>query len=121
MVYIPCMCPIPLMCPIPIFRHEMSVAKRCNLILIDEAHFLNEAPRGATLEAAVSRMQTIHEGSSELLRFIAISATIPNIEDLATCVATSASFWASSRVVIGGVYHPTHARCAVLYVIVIPR
>lgn len=92
--------------------HEMSVAKRCNLILIDEAHFLNEASRGATLEAAVSRMQTIHEGSSELLRFVAISATIPNIEDLATWLSAGSEEPAAQHE-FGEEYRPVKLEVAV--------
>ncbi|KAI5918167.1 hypothetical protein F4810DRAFT_704375 [Camillea tinctor] len=48
------------------------------LVLIDEVHFLKDV-RGATLEAVVSRMKTI--GAN--IRFVALSATIPNIEDIA--------------------------------------
>lgn len=42
-------------------------------------HMLKEA-RGATLEAVVSRMKSI--GTD--VRFIALSATVPNSEDIAT-------------------------------------
>ncbi|KAI1812420.1 P-loop containing nucleoside triphosphate hydrolase protein [Poronia punctata] len=48
------------------------------LVLIDEVHILKDT-RGATLEAVVSRMKTI--GAS--IRFVAISATVPNIDDVA--------------------------------------
>ena len=49
------------------------------LFLIDEVHILKDV-RGATLEAVVSRMKTI--GSD--VRFVALSATVPNSEDIAT-------------------------------------
>ncbi|KAK8084255.1 ATP-dependent DNA helicase [Apiospora hydei] len=49
------------------------------LVLIDEIHILNDA-RGATLEAVVSRMKT----SGANVRFVGLSATVPNIEDIAT-------------------------------------
>lgn len=71
------------------------------LFLIDEVHQLNDESRGPTMEAIVSRMKTIHsslswqskqgaadekEGGCQTqpgaLRFIAISATIPNISDV---------------------------------------
>ncbi|XP_038890739.1 DExH-box ATP-dependent RNA helicase DExH17 [Benincasa hispida] len=58
------------------------------LVLIDEVHFLND-PRGAVLEAIVSRIKMIARNpemkSSPLsrVRFLAVSATIPNIGDLA--------------------------------------
>ena len=45
---------------------------------IDEVHILKEA-RGATLEAVVSRMKSV--GSA--VRFVALSATVPNLEDIA--------------------------------------
>ncbi|OVA19861.1 Helicase [Macleaya cordata] len=57
------------------------------LVLIDEVHLLND-PRGASLEAIVSRIKMLARspemGSSALahVRFLAVSATIPNIEDL---------------------------------------
>lgn len=49
------------------------------LFLIDEVHILKEA-RGATLEVVVSRMKSI--GTN--VRFVALSATVPNSEDIAT-------------------------------------
>lgn len=57
------------------------------LVLIDEVHLLND-PRGAALEAIVSRIKILssnHELRSSPLasvRLLAVSATIPNIEDL---------------------------------------
>jgi len=48
------------------------------LFLIDEVHILKDV-RGATLEAVVSRMKTI--GAN--VRFVALSATIPNSDDVA--------------------------------------
>lgn len=58
------------------------------LVLIDEVHLLND-PRGAALEAIVSRIKMLSRSSdmksSPLanVRLLAVSATIPNIEDLA--------------------------------------
>ncbi|KAI1141226.1 P-loop containing nucleoside triphosphate hydrolase protein [Hypoxylon sp. FL0543] len=48
------------------------------LVLIDEVHILKDI-RGATLEVVVSRMKTI--GAN--VRFVALSATVPNIIDVA--------------------------------------
>ncbi|CAG8592851.1 5563_t:CDS:10 [Dentiscutata erythropus] len=48
---------------------------------IDEVHILHE-DRGAILEAVVSRMKLMGTNS----RFIAISATVPNIEDVASWI-----------------------------------
>jgi ATP-dependent DNA helicase HFM1/MER3 len=51
------------------------------LVLIDEVHILKDV-RGATLEAVVSRMKTI--GAN--VRFVALSATIPNLADVAAWI-----------------------------------
>ncbi|KAJ5296062.1 hypothetical protein N7508_010883 [Penicillium antarcticum] len=56
------------------------------LFLIDEVHILKET-RGATLEAVVSRMKNI--GSN--VRFVALSATVPNSEDIATWLGKDAT------------------------------
>lgn len=58
--------------------HEKLV-RLIKLILIDEVHILGDQ-RGAILEAVVSRMKTT--GTS--VRFVALSATIPNLEDIAS-------------------------------------
>uniref|UniRef100_A0ACD5XKN8 Uncharacterized protein n=1 Tax=Avena sativa TaxID=4498 RepID=A0ACD5XKN8_AVESA len=57
------------------------------LVLIDEVHLLND-PRGASLEGVVSRIKMLsrlgHMKSAPLanVRFIAVSATISNAEDI---------------------------------------
>lgn len=58
--------------------HE-RLMQMVKLFLIDEVHILKE-DRGATLEAVVSRMKSI--GSQ--VRFVALSATVPNSEDIAS-------------------------------------
>ncbi|KAK6928372.1 Sec63 domain, partial [Dillenia turbinata] len=66
----------------------LSFFSDISLVLIDEVHLLNE-PRGAALEAIVSRIKTLARKSEmnsnpiSSVRFLAISATIPNIEDIA--------------------------------------
>ncbi|KAI3467038.1 hypothetical protein Pfo_023701, partial [Paulownia fortunei] len=58
------------------------------LVLIDEVHLLND-PRGAALEAIVSRIKMLacnpemQSSPLSFVRFLAVSATIPNINDLA--------------------------------------
>ena len=55
-----------------------------------QIHVLNDISRGATIEAVISRMKTIQAamGRSSVenflpkLRFVAVSATIPNIDDV---------------------------------------
>ena len=67
------------------------------LFLIDEIHVLGEISRGSVIEVVVSRMKThalnqaiaeadVNESQDEnssSIRFVAISATIPNIADFA--------------------------------------
>lgn len=48
------------------------------LIMIDEVHLLNETRRGPTLEAVISRMKMLDPS----IRYLAISATIPNAYDI---------------------------------------
>ncbi len=57
---------------------HQKLLQMVRLVLIDEVHMLNDA-RGATLEAVVSRMKTIRSD----IRFVALSATVPNIQDVA--------------------------------------
>ncbi|XP_076832364.1 putative ATP-dependent DNA helicase HFM1 isoform X2 [Brachyhypopomus gauderio] len=59
------------------------------LFLIDEVHVVKDFTRGATLEVVVSRMKAIHSNcsaetpdSKTRARFVAVSATIPNICDI---------------------------------------
>ena len=60
-----------------------------SLLLIDEIHLLNEEHRGATLEAIIARikllknMENFKQTNLEHIRIIAVSATIPNITDVA--------------------------------------
>ncbi|XP_076925278.1 ATP-dependent DNA helicase homolog MER3-like, partial [Bidens hawaiensis] len=66
----------------------LSFFSDISLVLIDEVHLLND-PRGAALEAIISRIKMISRSpqmeTSPLahVRLLAVSATIPNIDDLA--------------------------------------
>lgn len=55
-----------------------KLLNKLRLVCIDEVHMLNE-PRGSVLEVIVTRMKTL--GTN--IRLIAISATAPNISDVA--------------------------------------
>ncbi|KIR98655.1 hypothetical protein L804_04231 [Cryptococcus deuterogattii 2001/935-1] len=59
-------------------RNLGNMSQRLQLIMIDEVHILRES-RGATLEVVISRLK----GLSRNIRFIALSATVPNIDDIA--------------------------------------
>lgn len=60
------------------WRDNARLMQMIKLFLVDEVHILNES-RGATLEAVVSRMKFAGSG----VRFVALSATVPNSEDIA--------------------------------------
>nr|XP_009680840.1 PREDICTED: probable ATP-dependent DNA helicase HFM1 [Struthio camelus australis] len=71
---------------------DNSIVQLVRLFLIDEVHVIKDENRGATLEVVVSRMKTVQSSLSRLsenhvtvpsLRFVAVSATIPNAEDIA--------------------------------------
>ncbi|KAE8451600.1 hypothetical protein EG329_003673 [Mollisiaceae sp. DMI_Dod_QoI] len=57
---------------------HVKLVQMVKLFLIDEVHILKDT-RGATLEAVVSRMKSM--GAD--LRFVALSATVPNSSDIA--------------------------------------
>ncbi|KAG2362507.1 hypothetical protein BDR07DRAFT_1451114 [Suillus spraguei] len=57
------------------------ILSQIKLFLVDEVHILNES-RGSTLEVVVSRMKA--RGSD--VRFLLVSATVPNIEDVASWI-----------------------------------
>ncbi|KAK8237719.1 nucleotide-sugar transporter-domain-containing protein, partial [Phyllosticta capitalensis] len=61
------------------WKDHAKLMQLVKLFLIDEVHMLKE-DRGATLEVVVSRMKSI--GSE--VRFLAVSATVPNFSDIAT-------------------------------------
>ncbi|XP_068757801.1 probable ATP-dependent DNA helicase HFM1 [Montipora capricornis] len=75
------------------WRDNRSLVQSVRLFLIDEVHLLNDDARGATVEAVISRMKTIqstvtrhgaNRSTRDGMRLIAISATIPNVEDIAS-------------------------------------
>jgi ATP-dependent DNA helicase HFM1/MER3 len=65
--------------------HE-RLMKLVKLFLIDEVHILKD-DRGAVLEAVVSRMKSIGNG----VRFVALSATVPNFQDVAEWLGRNAT------------------------------
>ncbi|XP_029473514.1 probable ATP-dependent DNA helicase HFM1 [Rhinatrema bivittatum] len=70
---------------------DNTLVQLVRLFLIDEVHVVKDESRGATLEVVVSRMKTIQSCLSRScenpdvvpMRFVAVSATIPNAEDIA--------------------------------------
>ncbi|XP_013852840.2 probable ATP-dependent DNA helicase HFM1 isoform X3 [Sus scrofa] len=70
---------------------DNSLVQLVRLFLIDEVHVVKDENRGPTLEVVVSRMKTVQFLSHAVenprniipMRFVAVSATIPNAEDIA--------------------------------------
>jgi ATP-dependent DNA helicase HFM1/MER3 len=67
------------------WKDNARLMEMVKLFLIDEVHILKES-RGATLEAVVSRMKSVESK----VRFVALSATVPNSEDVAMWLGKSA-------------------------------
>ena len=61
------------------WKDHAKLMQLVQLFLVDEVHILRDE-RGATLEAVVSRMKSVVSN----IRFVALSATVPNSEDIAT-------------------------------------
>jgi hypothetical protein len=61
------------------WRDHVKLMQMVKLFLVDEVHILKDE-RGATLEAVVSRMKSVVSD----IRFVALSATVPNSDDIAT-------------------------------------
>lgn len=72
--------------------HNLQIMKDTRLMCIDEVHILSEEGRGAALEAIVSRVKTANISHQTTTRFVAVSATAPNIEDVAQWLGTSVGF-----------------------------
>ncbi|XP_047533405.1 probable ATP-dependent DNA helicase HFM1 [Vanessa atalanta] len=94
------------------WKDHRSLVEVIKLFLIDEVHILNDEIRGPVLEAVVSRMKTIessaqsahrleklkaqYEGKNSIssvsaakIRFVAISATVSNPDDVATWLGSA--------------------------------
>lgn len=62
------------------FVNEVSV------VIIDEVHLLDSDDRGGVLEALVTRMKRIKD---DQVRFVALSATMPNVSEIAQWIGAS--------------------------------
>eukprot|EP00842_Homolaphlyctis_polyrhiza_P005369 jgi/Hompol1/5833/HPOL_004758-RA len=104
------------------WRDHSHLIKLLRLVLLDEVHILKEEGRGATLEVIVSRMQMANREildasaaaaalsqsghSRERIRIVAISATIPNIVDVAEWLRNSDTGASAQLRVFGDEYRP---------------
>ncbi len=67
-----------------------SLSTMVSLILIDEVHLLADE-RGAVIETIVARTQRYVESSQRLVRIVALSATLPNYQDVAAFLRVNAN------------------------------
>jgi superfamily II DNA/RNA helicase len=67
---------------------ENSLGNKCGLIIIDEVHLLADE-RGAVIESIVSRLHRLVESRQRQIRIVALSATLPNYDDVATFLQVS--------------------------------
>lgn len=75
---------------------DSKIVQAVRLMLIDEVHTLDEGRRGATLETILTRMKVLRSSlctstkhRTPPFRFIAISATVPNVFDIAQWLGES--------------------------------
>lgn len=64
-------------------QERYSFVRDVALVVVDEVHLLDSDSRGGTLEAVISRMRRISAQYHNRLRTVALSATMPNIGDVA--------------------------------------
>ncbi|KAI0950168.1 hypothetical protein AcV7_008716 [Taiwanofungus camphoratus] len=83
------------------WRDHGQILSQIQLFLVDEVHILNES-RGSTLEVILSRMKT--RGSS--VRFLVVSATVPNIEDVASWIGDGTSDGSATIMQFGEDFRP---------------
>ncbi|CAE6450387.1 unnamed protein product [Rhizoctonia solani] len=72
------------------------------LFMVDEVHTIAEPTRGSCLEVVVSRMMQ----RGNLVRFVLVSATAPNIEDLKDWLSSCSSGQPTSMFKFGDEYRP---------------
>nr|WJN24853.1 meiosis specific DNA helicase [Moesziomyces parantarcticus] len=66
---------------------QSGILSSVRLVLIDEVHILNEPQRGSRLEVVITRIKY----KSRQARFVAVSATVPNLEDVAAWIGSNAA------------------------------
>jgi pre-mRNA-splicing helicase BRR2 len=62
---------------------ERSYTQLVRLIILDEVHLLHDDP-GPVLEAIIARTIRTIETTQDAVRFVGLSETLPNYEDIAT-------------------------------------
>ena len=70
-----------------LLRHDVQWLYDVDLLVVDEVHFIGERERGPVLEAALARFLSRARSSPQL---VAMSATIPNVEEIAEWLGAEA-------------------------------
>ncbi|CCM03617.1 uncharacterized protein FIBRA_05759 [Fibroporia radiculosa] len=83
------------------WRDHGQILSQIQLFLVDEVHILNES-RGSTMEVILSRMKT--RGSA--VRFVVVSATVPNIEDVASWIGNGTPEGSATVMQFGEEFRP---------------
>ncbi|KAI9015488.1 hypothetical protein DFJ74DRAFT_680316 [Hyaloraphidium curvatum] len=96
------------------WRDHQALFNLVKLFMVDEVHMLGEEKRGATLEVVVGRMKQkaalnsisgASGPSNEAVRFVAVSATVPNVHDIAKWLCDPSGAAAEVRI-FGEDYRP---------------
>lgn len=89
------------------WKDHAKLIQLVKLFLVDEVHILKES-RGATLEAVVSRMKSVASN----VRFVALSATVPNSEDISAWLGRNSgcSHLPAIREVFGKTFRPVELK-----------
>ncbi|KAI1613005.1 nucleotide-sugar transporter-domain-containing protein [Exophiala viscosa] len=89
------------------WKDHAKLIQLVKLFLVDEVHILKEW-RGATLEAVVSRMKSV----ASSVRFVALSATVPNSEDIAAWLGRNSTspHLPAIREVFGETFRPVELK-----------
>jgi replicative superfamily II helicase len=91
-------------------QERYSFVKETALVVIDEVHLLDSDTRGGTLEAIVSRMRRISAECGKRFRIVALSATMPNIRDVAQWIGAPEP----CTLIFDGSYRPVELETDVL-------
>ncbi|QRW02158.1 DEAD/DEAH box helicase [Ceratobasidium sp. AG-Ba] len=84
------------------WNDSSNFLQRIKLFMVDEVHTVAETTRGSCLEVVVSRM--MQRGNS--VRFVLLSATAPNIEDIKNWLSSCSSGEATAMFKFGDDFRP---------------
>ncbi|KAK7476597.1 hypothetical protein BaRGS_00032143 [Batillaria attramentaria] len=98
------------------WKDNRSLFQEISLMCIDEVHVVGDAERGATVEAVITRMKMVQTQAAgenaHPVRFVAVSATLPNTEDIAEWLSSPSNRAAVFK--LGEEYRPVKLHRVVL-------